>query len=174
MEAPEGVLRETMRKDTVLSSAHSPEHCRAALRTALRGAGREEPRGVLWGRLFRVVLSEKPRFGNRTRLQYTVYGAIREGENGRAEIFCRRFSGMADPFRFLIVYALVLFAFSLRPDRPLRVALPWLAACTLLACLLVGGGDALACRLYRREERDAMMERLDAFLRRTFDAAARR
>lgn len=158
---------------SILESSRSPEQCRESLRAALAGNDRDEPRGLLLGPLFRVTLTERYSFLRRSRLQYTVYGIIREGENGRASIVCRRFLGLTDPLQLVLIYVGVLLVLSLKPDISPAEELPLLAACSLLACLLALGAVTLGLWLFRQADREEMQGSLDDFLREALGAGER-
>ena len=155
---------------TIWETSLPPERCREALQSALEGPHDwEDVRGMAFGNRFRLKALTRPRFWRRGRLQYTLYGTIAEGENGRTHIITHRFRGCAEPLTFLLLYPLVLLMLCSEPGISDIRELPFRAGLALLCCVLAAGAERVGY-LFRTEESDILCAALDNFLRDTLSA----
>ena len=148
----------------VLTSSSTPEQCCTALKMAAAANTRsDEPRSHMWGRLFRLSQSEY--FDNsRSRIIYTIYGRIREAENGRAQITCYQFQSSADPLKFLLLILVVMLGFSIGPIKnTVRDLVPHLKIALKIAVFFVIG-DWLRCFVSRKMYGEDLPCSLDEFL----------
>ena len=145
-----------------LESAYAPEQCRMILRAALSENKKSgQVQGRIRGGFFRLTMEERFSFWHRNMAGYTMCGYIGRGPDGCAGIRFRRFLGIADPFRFIMLFAVLLLTAWL----PVRVHLHPLAVLAIvLSCCLFAICGVWGNLRWRADSCEALRGELDAFL----------
>lgn len=160
-----------MFKRFILTSSYTPEQCCTALKAATAANTRsDEPRSHMCGRLFRLSQSEYFEANGYSRIIYTIYGTIREVENGHAQVTCYQFQSAADPLIFLFLIFIVVFGLSIGPVKNIvKDLIPHLKIALKIAVFLEVG-DWLRCFFTRKMTGEALLCCLDEFLCETMHA----
>lgn len=151
-----------------LESRYSREQCAEKLRAALSAQkGTEEPvKGVAIGGWFRLRVRGKWSFWRKSQCGYVLYGRLREDVNGRTEISCCRLMALLDPPMLVYIYLVLCLVWTANGE-----GLPSAGWVALMYCVFVPllGLNCALLLWWRGEDCKRLREKLDGFLRETFD-----